>query len=329
MTPDLVTFHFNKQNQSLTVLDQRQLPNHESWLTIADTASLKEAIRTLAIRGAPLLGYAGLVGVYFSLLETKGEERWHEQILSLRAVRPTAVNLSKEVDQAYSLLISIQGFSHRLEACLHLIEEYEHHSKQICEAIATYGCSLIHEGDGLLTHCNTGSLATIGLGTALGVIKKAFSLYPSLQIYHTETRPLWQGSRLTAYELMKCHIPATIVIDSAVSVLMAEGSISSVIVGADRIARNGDTANKIGTLALALSARYFKIPFYVAAPTSTFDTTIESGKDIPIELRNEEEILLCGEKKIAPLASKAWNPAFDITPKELISAFITEKGINP
>jgi len=324
---DLKPLRFEKN--ALIVLDQRKLPNAETWIPITHSEALWEAIRTLAIRGAPLLGFAGLIGVYFSLEETDNEYDWMNRIDILRSVRPTAVNLAKEVNQAVRILSGISEKSQRIDECLRLIHAAEVSSIKECESIADYGCSLLEDGDGLLTHCNTGSLASIGIGTALGIIKKAFFSKNNIRVYHTETRPLWQGARLTAYELMKCKIPSVMVIDSAVSTLMARGNINRVIVGADRIALNGDTANKIGTLSLALSAHYYRIPFYVAAPTSTFDNQLRNGSEIPIELRNQEEILMCEEKNIAPSATKAWNPAFDITPKELISAFITELGINP
>lgn len=327
MIEDLRPLRF--EDNRLTILDQRKLPNAEIWLPIFDSEALWEAIHTLAIRGAPLLGFAGLVGVYFALLETENEKDWMNHIEKLRTVRPTAVNLTKEVDRAATILSGISEKPRRIQACLELIQKLEHDSLQECESIANFGCTLLQNEAGILTHCNTGSLATIGIGTALGIIKKAYFTKQNIRVYHTETRPLWQGARLTAYELMKCRIPAVMVIDSAVSALMASGQISCVIVGADRITQNGDTANKIGTLSLALSAHYYKIPFYVAAPTSTFDNQLQTGVEIPIELRNGQEILQCDEKKLAPSATKVWNPAFDVTPKELISAFITEKGINP
>jgi methylthioribose-1-phosphate isomerase len=313
----------------LTILDQRKLPNAEIWIPISHSEALWEAIQTLAIRGAPLLGFAGLIGVYFSLLETDNEPDWMNRIDILRSVRPTAVNLAREVTKAVSILSGISKKQQRINECLRLIQTAAVNSIKECESIADFGCSLLQDGDGLFTHCNTGSLASIGIGTALGIIKKAYFTKKNIRVYHTETRPLWQGARLTAYELMKCEIPAVMVIDSAISTLMASGNITKVIVGADRIALNGDTANKIGTLSLALSAHYYRIPFYVAAPTSTFDTQLRNGSEIPIELRNQQEVLMCEEKKLAPSATKVWNPAFDVTPKELINAFITELGINP
>lgn len=305
------------------------MPEREEWLDISNSEALWEAIKTLAIRGAPLIGFAGIIGVYFALRESSSDALFSDKIQSLLSVRPTAVNLTAEVNQVLSKLTNIPSREERLQIILNRIHQAKQTGIEECQQIAENGCSLLQNGEGILTHCNTGSLASLGIGTALGIIKLAYEKFDHIRVFHTETRPLFQGSRLTAYELQKCAIPSEMVIDSAATALMATGKISTVIVGADRIAHNGDTANKIGTLSLAISARYYHVPFYVAAPTSTIDPHTKTGKDIVIEIRDDKEVSECHEKKLAPLGTKIWNPAFDVTPKELIRAIITEKGINP
>lgn len=318
-------------NDKLYLLDQRKLPFDITYLEIKNHYDLIDAIKNLSIRGAPLLGLAGLYGLFFASNESKNIDEFLQFSTLIRNSRPTAVNLSLMIDKALDKLILNKYFENDLfkvsQFLLKEINLLENKLKEESELIAKKGLKLIEDNDSILTHCNTGSLAVGWLGTALGIIKYAFNTGKKIEVYYTETRPLLQGARITSIELLKANVPSTLIVDSAVGYFMKIGKITKVIVGADRIAKNGDTANKIGTYNIAVLAKYHRIPFYVAAPKSTFDNSLEDGSKIPIEFRNPDEIKKLNEIKLAPEESKAQNPAFDVTPRELISAFITEAEI--
>jgi len=313
------------------ILDQRKLPFNEVHLEIDGPERLVNAIKELAIRGAPLLGLAGVYGLYLASSKSKNFSEFENYSVKIRNARPTAVNLPKVVDETMKSINKIKDKRTMEEISNILLEEarkLEEKLKSESLAISKNGAELIDKNDVILTHCNTGTLAVSGFGTALGIIKYAHKEGKNIKVYFTETRPLFQGARLTSFELIKNGISGTLIVDSAVGYLMREKKINKVIVGADRIAKNGDTANKIGTYQIAVLAKMHNIPFLVAAPTSTFDQTISSCKDIPIECRNPAEVRSFGKIRVAPSRIKVLNPAFDVTPRELISAFITERGIS-
>jgi methylthioribose-1-phosphate isomerase len=289
----------------------------------------------MAIRGAPAIGVAAAMGI---ALATKKIQSSRPEILrkslekvcqQMRQTRPTAVNLFWAVDRMTR--VWDQGESGDVETMKKRFEEealriYEE-DLEISRKIGEKGRTLIKDGDGVLTHCNAGGLATAGFGTALGVIYAAWSQGKRFRVFVDETRPLLQGSRLTAWELVQEKIPVVVLTDNMAGWLMKKGEIKLVLVGADRIARNGDTANKIGTYGLAILSKWHDIPFYVAAPTSTLDISLASGRDIPIEERKPEEVTHLGGKRITPKGIRAFNPGFDVTPHSLIRGIITEKGI--
>jgi len=334
--------------KGLYLLDQRKLPFEEKYLLCDNLSKIRNAIKEMIIRGAPAIGICAAIGFaiefknFLSSLKSneisiqKIEEKIGKISNLLTTARPTAVNLfwavSKMRKISFDFLKNFEGKITKNEL-QNLCELLEREAFKIWEedieanlAISENGKNLLPEG-GVLTHCNTGALATGGYGTALGVIRKAYEENKKIKVFVDETRPYLQGARLTAWELYKLKIPYTLITDNAAGFLMKKGKISAVIVGADRIARNGDTANKIGTYSLAILANFHNIPFFVAAPSSTFDLEIASGEEIPIEVRPPEEVLTCYKSKIAPPRSKACNLAFDVTPHNLISAIITEKGI--
>ena len=320
---------------TLLVMDQRMLPNRVRTLRLRTSEGVWRAIREMAVRGAPAIGIAGAYGMYVGLLEGKAKTR-AQAMKRLRAVgrflktaRPTAVNLAWAIDRVIrKARESRQGDVPSLVAFVRGEAESIHHQDQdLCQAIGRSGEVLIRSGDGILVHCNAGGLATSGYGTALAILYTAHGAGKKLRVFVTETRPLLQGSRLTMWELTQAGIPATLVCDSAAGMLMRTEKIKAVMVGADRIARNGDTANKIGTYSLALLARHHGIPFYVAAPSSTFDFSIPDGVHIPIEERPAGEIVASFGCRTAPKGVRVYNPAFDITPHPWITSFITERGV--
>ncbi len=329
MKPEALIRPLIIEGNKIKILDQRKLPFLEEWLLIDHPQAMINAIQSLAVRGAPLLGLAGLGGIYLSALvssSSKEHEAWVEKIIN---ARPTAVQLSLVTRQAYQLYahLSLHSQALKLEQHFKLVEKQLY---QESEKIAMQGQTILPENANILTHCNTGSLAMGGWGTALGIFTYGFlKLKKKLNIFYTETRPLQQGLRLTGFELSKYGIPSQCITDSASAFMMRQGMIDLVITGADRIAVNGDTANKIGTLSIAIAATYHKIPFYIAAPLSTLDRKAENGNSFPIEYRSMDEISLCSAfqetRKIPKFQGK--NPAFDITPFSLIDAYITEKGV--
>jgi methylthioribose-1-phosphate isomerase len=321
------------RDNKLIVLDQTRLPQEEYYLEIGHYSDLVEAIRRLAVRGAPALGVAAAYGVALGAREiqaaSKAEflSRLKEVTRALADSRPTARNLFWALERMERIAEAGQDVEKIKQALV--AEALKIHQEQIesDKALARLGATLIDEGDTILTHCNAGVLATAGYGTALGVIKEAEAEGKKVQVIVTETRPLLQGARLTACELKKAGIPFTLITDSMAGSFMPKGRIDVVVVGADRIARNGDTANKIGTYTLAVLAREHGIPFYIAAPTSTIDLSLASGDDIRIEERQPEEVTCFQGVRTAPADICVANPAFDVTPHQYITAIITEKGI--
>ncbi|NWF91320.1 MAG: S-methyl-5-thioribose-1-phosphate isomerase [Syntrophaceae bacterium] len=317
------------------LLDQRALPRRACYIVCKDASSVAEAIQKMAIRGAPAIGVAAAMGVALAAKRSRTlrpalfRQEMERVCERMRQTRPTAVNLFWALDRMKKvwdqrLNFDVEEMKERLEAeAIRIFEE----DREVNQKIGENGKVLIHEGDGVLTHCNAGGLATAGYGTALGVIYAAWTEGKRFRVFVDETRPLLQGSRLTAWELSREGIPTTILTDNMAGWLMSKREVTLVLVGADRIARNGDTANKIGTYGLAVLSKWHGIPFYVAAPTSTLDLSLVSGKGIPVEEREPEEVTRFAGVRVAPKACRAINPAFDITPHSLIHGIITEKGI--
>ncbi|WP_333785276.1 S-methyl-5-thioribose-1-phosphate isomerase [Thermocrinis sp.] len=308
---------FRWDGQKLWLLDQRKLPDLEEWIALEDHLQTAQAIKEMVVRGAPAIGCVSAYG--FVLGVKKGEDPKVVYEV-LRNTRPTAYNLFYALDR----MMDAYKRGEDLEATAKAIEEEDY---QANVRMAQIGNELIPKNARILTHCNTGALATAGFGTALGVIRQAHYSGKSIFVWVDETRPYLQGSRLTAWELLKEGIPHKIITDSTAGFLMKNGLVDCVIVGADRITKGGDVANKIGTYTLSVLAKAHRIPFYVVAPSSTIDYSIESGEEILIEERSEEEVKRFKNCQFAPEASPALHLAFDITPAENITAIITEKGI--
>ncbi|MHB1617095.1 MAG: S-methyl-5-thioribose-1-phosphate isomerase [Metallibacterium sp.] len=307
------------RGDALDVLDQRLLPHETVWLRCADAESVSAAIRALAVRGAPAIGIAAAYG---AVLAARAGN-FIEAVARLRAARPTAVNLMWALDRMNACAVSGADAAHLLAEA----RAIEAEDLAANHAMGRFGAALLEQGTGVLTHCNTGALATAGFGTALGVIRAGVAGGRIARVYAGETRPWLQGARLTIWELQQDGIAATLIADSAAAALMRSGAVQWVIVGADRIAANGDVANKIGTYALALAARHHGLRFMVVAPASTVDMATRSGDAIEIELRDAEEVLSCGGKRTAPAGATAWNPVFDVTPAALIDVLVTERGV--
>ena len=299
--------------RTVRLIDQRRLPGELAFLECRTVGELCEAIVTLAIRGAPALGAAGAMGI---ALAAANEEPLEEAALALKGTRPTAVNLAWGVDRALAAADPAE------EAVRIAAEDVERNRR-----LGAHGAELLPEGARVLTHCNAGSLACVGYGTALGVIRAAHEAGRRPSVWVDETRPVLQGARLTAWELRELGIPYTLVADVMAGSLMASGEVDAVIVGADRIAANGDVANKIGTYGLAVLAAHHGIPFYVAAPESTFDPDTPDGASIPVERRDGEEVAVVGGRRLAPDDVAVENRAFDVTPAELVTAYVSEEGI--
>jgi len=322
----------------LELIDQRRLPGEFVKLKIRSVEQLHEAIRTLAVRGAPAIGVAASYGPVLALQWLTGRPTQQEaldQVLRacdyLATSRPTAVNLFWALDRIRAKAREVgqepQATVPRLhQAILTEANAICQEDIEMCRRIGENGERLIRDGFGVLTHCNAGALATAGQGTALSVFYEAQKRGRRFEVYADETRPLLQGSRLTAWELQQAGIKVTVICDNMAGSLMKQGKIQAVVTGADRIAANGDTANKIGTYSVAVLARHHSIPFYIAAPSSTFDLSIESGAEIPIEQRNPDEVTRFAGVPTAPNGVAVCNPAFDVTEARLITAIITEKG---
>lgn len=302
----------------LYCLDQTQLPHKEIWTSVPSPTKMVEVIQKLQVRGAPLIGVAAALSLgLYALKNEPKENEFRAAAIALREARPTAVNLMIAMDRMLKL-VGRPGAEIYAEA-FRIYEE----DVTLCERMAEFGAALVQDGDQILTHCNTGSLATAGVGTALGVIRKAHEQGKNIHVYVDETRPLLQGARLTTWELEKLKIPYTLICDNMAGFLMAQGKVNKVFVGSDRIACNGDFANKIGTFSVALMSYHHRIPFYVVAPKTTVDVECLSGKGIPIEERDEEEV----RHNWSPRNAKVWNPAFDITPKEFVTGWVLDSGV--
>lgn len=308
------------QGDHLRLLDQRLLPGEERWIDCRDAAQVTQAIRDLAVRGAPAIGIAAAWGVAMAAQQGVPLE---PVLATLRAARPTAVNLMWALDRMKRRIAAgADAGALRREA-----QAIQDEDLAANRRMGELGAGLISSDSGVLTHCNTGSLATAGYGTALGVIRAGVAAARIARVYAGETRPWQQGARLTMWELVRDGIPAQLIADSAAAHLMKSGAVQWVIVGADRIAANGDTANKIGTYQLAIAAKYHGVKFMVVAPSSTVDMATGSGEEIEIELRDPAELLNTAGRRVVVEGAQAWNPVFDVTPAELINAIVTERGV--
>lgn len=322
-------------DEGVSMIDQRLLPNAEVYNVYRTHEEVADAIRTMVIRGAPAIGVAAAMGIALGVGNLDGlsgpklDTRFEEICETLAKTRPTAVNLFWAIDRMRRAYHTCAGRplseikdTLRQEAIRIYQEDIE-----INRRMGEHGQALLSDQVTVLTHCNAGALATAGFGTALGVIRAAIGAGKSIHVFADETRPFLQGARLTTWELMKDNIPVTLITDNMAGHFMQAKKVQVVIVGADRVAANGDVANKIGTYSVAILAKVHEIPFYVAAPMSTIDFATATGADIPIEQRNVSEVLELGGTRIAPDSIKALNPAFDVTPAEYVSAIITEEGV--
>lgn len=318
------------------MVDQTVIPYEYKFVNITTGDDMFNAIRNMIVRGAPAIGIAGAHGVVLYAQElaqniTSKEEfitKLIEKAQYMKTSRPTAVNLmwacEKQIDIIKNSTSNIKGIIEELkENAIKL----ENEDIEINKKIGDYGAEIVPKGATILTHCNAGALATVGYGTALGVVRSAYAKDSTIKVFADETRPRQQGARITTFELAMDGIPVTLITDGMCSYFMNKGMIDMVVVGADRIAANGDTANKIGTYTVAIAAKYHNIPFYIAAPLSTIDTSIATGKEIPIEERSHEEVTHINGKRICAEGINIINPGFDVTPHELIAGIITEKGI--
>ncbi|MFN6991982.1 MAG: S-methyl-5-thioribose-1-phosphate isomerase [Fervidobacterium sp.] len=331
----LKTMTMEWTGDTLILIDQRRLPFEEVYVTCGDYRAVALAIKEMVVRGAPAIGAAAAFGYVLGAKEVVKKGYNYEQVLalmknvkeSLARTRPTAVNLFWALERMEKRLLSYGKY----EGIVKVLEEealkIAKEDIEINKTIGKNGAELLKDGFTILTHCNAGALATVDYGTALGVIRAAKEQGKRIKVYADETRPYLQGARLTAWELMKDGFDVTLISDNMAGWVMKQGKIDAVIVGADRIAANGDVANKIGTYMVAVLAKKHGIPFYVAAPTSTIDMSIKDGTEIPIEERSHEEVLNCGGKRIAPNNVNVYNPAFDVTEHDLVTAIITEKGV--
>ncbi len=321
-------------NRRVLMLDQRRLPSVEAYETYTRAEEVAEAIRSMVVRGAPAIGVAAAYGLVLAASNAKGDgasfvAEIHRADAVLRATRPTAVNLAWALERIgkEALAAAAEDPLPRADRVAEAARKLHREDVAACRMIGALGAARIPEGATILTHCNAGALATGGYGTALGVIRAAHEAGKNIRVIATETRPLLQGARLTAWELARDGIPVEVITDSMVAYFMRRRSIAVVVVGADRIARNGDTANKIGTYGIACIAHAHGIPMYVAAPWSTVDLACESGDGIPIEERSEREVTHPFDTAIVPEAVRARNPAFDVTPARLLAGIVTERGL--
>jgi len=317
----------------LRILDQTRLPREEVYLELSRYQDIASAIKQLKIRGAPAIGVAGAYAVALGALKIKTKSR-DDLLKKLRVItktladsRPTARNLFRAIDRMQQLAEVGKNVEQIKTALVNEAIRIHSEEAEATRKLSQLGAELIEDSFTILTHCNTGALATAGYGTASGVIKQAKEQGKRIRVLATETRPLLQGARITAWELKRAGIPSTLITDSMAGYFMSKGEVDCVIVGADRIAANGDTANKIGTYTLAVLAKEHGIPFYVAAPTTTIDLSLASGDEIPIEQRSPEEVTHIQGVAIAPEGVDVANPAFDVTPHQYITAIITESGI--
>jgi methylthioribose-1-phosphate isomerase len=327
--------------RGVVMIDQRRLPAEESYVTCRDYGEVAEAIRLMVIRGAPAIGVAAAMGVALGFenaatgpaadADGRLDDEMEAICKALAATRPTAVNLFWAIERMKRRYRNLRAAAAAPAAIGRaLVEEalqIQREDIEINKAIGRHGAALMPQGAGVMTHCNAGALATAGYGTALGVIRAAVESGNPLAVYANETRPFLQGARLTVWELQQDNIPVTLLTDNMAGYTLASGKIGAVVVGADRIARNGDVANKIGTYSVAVLAKENNVPFYVAAPISTLDLTLASGKEIPIEERSPDEVTHVHGTRVAPAGTRVMNPAFDVTPARYVTAIITERGV--
>ena len=318
----------------LELIDQRRLPAEFAKLQCRDVETLFEAIKTLAVRGAPAIGVSAAYGLVLALQKLDATDNIKKALEALAhareylaSSRPTAVNLFWALDRVWRAASPVETLQQLREVVLREANAIYQEDVDMCRQIGQYGEKFIKDGAGILTHCNAGALATAGQGTALSPMFEAHKKGRKFRVYADETRPLLQGARLTAWELKKAGIEVTVICDNMAGWLMKQGKINAVITGADRIAANGDTANKIGTYSLSILAREHGVPFYVAAPSSTFDLNIKNGVEIPIEQRSAEEVITFAGMQTAPAGVNVYNPAFDVTEAMDIAAIITERGV--
>ena len=317
------------------MIDQTRLPLEKVFIDCKTIDDVADAIKTMVIRGAPAIGVSAAMGVSLAaeMIQADNFEKFYTQLedkcLNLAQSRPTAVNLAWAIERMKSVARESKSLS-----ISELKKRLKQESIDICKediesnmAMGSFGQTLINDGSTVLTHCNAGALATAGFGTALGVIRAAVNAGKKIEVLADETRPFLQGARLTVWELMEDNIPVKLITDNMSGFFMKNNQVDVVVVGADRIAGNGDVANKIGTYMVAVLAQKHQIPFYVAAPISTLDLSLNSGEEIPIEQRSEDEVMTLNNKRITPEGASAAHPAFDITPNDLVTAIITDKGI--
>jgi len=330
------TIEWIREENVSRMVDQTLFPYEYKYVDIKTGQQMYDAIQTMIVRGAPAIGISGAHGVALYALEIAKEATSLDEFIAkliekskyLASSRPTAVNLywavEKQIELVKNSKSDIKGIVQEL---IQNGIKLELEDIAINKKMGDFGAAVVPKGATILTHCNAGALATVGYGTALGVVRSAFANDNTIQVFSDETRPRQQGSRITTLELVMDNIPVTMITDGMCSYFMNKGMIDLVVVGADRIAANGDTANKIGTYTVAIAAKYHNIPFYIAAPLSTIDTSIKSGKEIPIEERNHEEVTHINGKRVCAEGTKIINPGFDVTPHELITGIITEVGI--
>ena len=325
------------KDDSIVMIDQRKLPSAEVYVTCKTATEMAKAIKTMVIRGAPAIGVAAAMGIALGMRKSKasGTKQFVTEFQKtcdlMAATRPTAVNLFWAIDRMKRAFTdaaqagdSVSEIKQRLEAEAHHIHDEDVAS---CRSMGAHGAALVPDSARILTHCNAGALATAGYGTALGVIRAAVEQGKAVSVLADETRPFLLGARLTAWELVKDGIDTTVITDNMAGTMMRQGHVDLVVVGADRIAANGDVANKVGTYAVAVLAKVHQIPFYVAAPVSTVDLNTPDGDRIPIEERNEREVTHVGSARRTPGGARIRNPAFDVTPAEYVTAIVTERGI--
>jgi methylthioribose-1-phosphate isomerase len=326
-----------REGDVVVMIDQRKLPAEEVYLRCKTAPEVARAIRTMVIRGAPAIGVAAAMGIAIGMRQSKatGTQKFaaefHKICELMAATRPTAVNLFWAIDRMKQTFASAAQAGESVEQ---IKDRFDREAQAIhdedvasCRAMGAFGAAVVPDDARILTHCNAGALATAGYGTALGVIRGAVEQGKRVAVIADETRPFLQGARLTAWELVRDGIQTTVITDNMTAALMNQGKVDLVVVGADRIAANGDTANKIGTYGVAVLAREHNIPFYVAAPLSTIDLQTPDGSHIPIEERNQKEVTHVGGSRLAAEGALIWNPAFDVTPHRFIAGIITERGI--
>ncbi|MCX6640110.1 MAG: S-methyl-5-thioribose-1-phosphate isomerase [bacterium] len=328
------TIEWLASDRKVRLIEQTKLPGSLEYIVTDDYRVMCDAIKRLAVRGAPAIGVAGAYGVVIGALSLPRDDFSHfarelRRIMNeLRSTRPTAVNLFWAIDRMERVLAANHEIAPTIQKLIAEAVSIHQEDEAMCRRIGEHGAELLHDGMTILTHCNAGSLATGGMGTALAPIYVAQEQGKKIKVFADETRPLLQGARLTSWELKQNGVDVTLICDNMAAVVMKKGWVNAVIVGSDRIAANGDVANKIGTYTVALLAKHHDVPFYVAAPTSTVDPKITSGDQIPIEERPDYEVTGFGATRTAPEGIKTFNPAFDVTPHELVAAIITELGVH-